>query len=133
MLINVQPVTPKKHQYFMKTIYWTTTLLLSIFLLWSAYTYLYSKPTIEGVKELGFPDYFRIQLAVLKIIAVLIILLPQFPVQVKEWAYAGAGLFFITAIVSHIAHKDPFIIALINFILFGILIISNIYLHKYLT
>ncbi|NMH86880.1 DoxX family protein [Flavivirga algicola] len=114
----------------MKTIYWTTTILLSIFLLWSAWTYLYSKPTIEGVKELGFPDHFRIQLAVLKIIAIFILLIPQFPIQIKEWAYTGIGLFFITAIVAHIVHKDSFIITIINLVFMGLLITSNIYLHK---
>ncbi len=114
----------------MKTIYWTTTILLSIFLLWSAWTYLYSKPTIEGVRALGFPDHFRIQLAVLKLIAVAILLIPQIPIQVKEWAYAGVGLFFITAIVAHVAHKDPYIITLINLVFVGLLITSNIYLYK---
>lgn len=114
----------------MKTIYWATTISLSIFLLWSSYTYLFSKSTIYGVKALGFPDHFRIQLAVLKIIAVLILLIPQIPIQVKEWAYAGIGLFFITAIVAHTVHKDPFIITAINLFLIGVLVISNIYLHK---
>ncbi len=114
----------------MKTTYWTTTILLSIFLLWSAWTYLYSKPAIEGVRVLGFPDHFRIQLAVLKLIAVAILLIPQIPIQIKEWAYAGIGLFFITAIVAHIVHKDPYIITLINLVFVGLLITSNIYLHK---
>ncbi|WP_375560018.1 DoxX family protein [Bernardetia sp. OM2101] len=113
-----------------KLIYWTSTTLLVLFLLWSAYTYLYSKATIEGVKELGFPDFFRVQLAVLKIVAVLIILIPQIPMQAKEWAYSGIGLFFLTAIVAHIAHKDPIIITLINGVLVILLIVSNIYLHK---
>ena len=114
----------------MKSIYWTTTILLSVFLLWSAWSYLFSKPTIEGIKALGFPDHFRIQLAVLKIIAVAVILVPNLPVQIKEWAYAGIGLFFITAIVAHTAHKDPFVITLVNLFLMGLLITSNIYLHK---
>jgi len=114
----------------MKLIYWITTILVAIFLLWSAYTYLYSKQTIEGIRDLGFPDFFRMELAILKIMAVFILLIPQIPIQVKEWAYAGAGLFFITAIVAHIAHKDPIIITLVNIILIILLIISNIYLHK---
>ncbi len=114
----------------MKTIYWTTTIILSVFLMWSAYTYLFSKNTIDGVKALGFPDHFRIQLAVLKLLGVFIILLPQIPIQVKEWAYAGIGLFFITAIVAHTAHKDPFIITIINLVLLIILMMSNIYLKK---
>ncbi len=114
----------------MKTIYWTTTALISVFLLWSAYTYIFSKTTIQGVEALGFPNHFRIQLAVLKVLAVIIILIPQIPLQVKEWAYAGIGLFFITAIVAHTAHKDPVFITIINVILIIILILSRIYLGK---
>jgi len=114
----------------MKTIYWATTILISLFLLWSSYTYIFSKTTISGIRELGFPDHFRIQLGILKVIAVIIILTPQIPIQYKEWAYSGIILFFITAIVAHTAHKAPFIITLINVVLIAITIISNIYLHK---
>lgn len=114
----------------MKNIYWASTGVLSLFLLWSSYTYLFSKATIEGVRNLGFPDYFRVQLAILKIIAVLILLIPQIPLQAKEWAYAGITLFFITAIVAHTAHKDPFFITLINLALIGILVVSYYHLPK---
>lgn len=114
----------------MKTTYWTTTLLTAIYLLWSAYSYLFSKSTIEGIKDLGFPDYFRIELAVLKVLAVIILLVPQIPIQIKEWAYVGIGLFYITAIVAHAAHKDPLIISLINIVLMGLLVVSNMYLKK---
>ncbi len=114
----------------MKNTYWITTVLISLFLLWSAYTYLFSKATIAGIKELGFPDHFRIQLGILKVLAVLILLIPQIPIQYKEWAYSGVVLFFITAIVAHTAHKDPFIITVINLILIVITITSNYYLHK---
>jgi len=114
----------------MKIIYWTSTILISLFLLWSSYTYIFSKTTISGIRELGFPDHFRIQLSILKIIAVIIILTPQIPIQYKEWAYVGILLFFITAIVAHTAHKDPFIITAINLILIVITITSNMYLHK---
>ncbi len=114
----------------MKNIYWITTGIISLFLLWSAYTYIFNKATIEGVKSLGFPDHFRIQLAVLKIIAVIILLTPQISIQYKEWAYSGVALFFITAIVAHVAHKDPIVITVINLVLIGLLIISNLYLHK---
>lgn len=115
----------------MKTIYWISTGVLSLFLLWSSYSYIFSKATIDGVRDLGFPDHFRIQLAILKVVAVLIILIPQIPVQLKEWGYAGIALFFITAIVAHTAHKDPFFITLINLVLIGILLISYSYMHQY--
>ncbi len=114
----------------MRTIYWISTILISLFLLWSSYTYIFSKATIRGIRELGFTDHFRVQLGILKLIAVIIILTPQIPIQYKEWAYSGIILFFITAIVAHTAHKDPFIITVINITLIGITITSHIYLHK---
>jgi len=73
----------------MKIIYWTSTILISLFLTWSSYTYIFNKATISGIRELGFPDYFRIQLSILKVIAVILLLLPQIPIQYKEWAYSG--------------------------------------------
>lgn len=114
----------------MKTMYWSSTLIIAVFLLWSSYTYLFSKAIIEGVKALGFPDYFRIQMAILKALAVIIILTPIIPIQIKEWTYAGIALFFLTAIIAHIAHKDPMIITIINLALIVVLIVSYIYFHK---
>lgn len=90
----------------MNLIYWVSTTLVSAFMLVSAYTYFFHNLTIEGFRELGFPDFFRIQLAVLKILAVVVLLLPVIPIKYKEWAYAGVGLFLITAIVAHVAHND---------------------------
>ena len=98
--------------------------------MWSAYGYIFSKAVIEGVEKLGFPNFFRIELALLKIIAVAVILIPQIPIQYKDWAYVGIGLFYLTAIIAHFAHKDPIVFNLLNFILFFILIVSNIYLKK---
>ncbi|WP_027421289.1 DoxX family protein [Crocinitomix catalasitica] len=116
----------------MKTIYWSSTLIISAFLFLSSYTYLFSKSTIDGIKDLGFPDFFRIELAVLKLIAAIILLLPFTftSLPVKEWTYAGVGLFLVTAVVAHIAHKDSIGIMILLFILMGILIISNIYMNK---
>jgi hypothetical protein len=112
----------------MKTIYWTSTILLSAFLLLSTYSYFFNKSTIEGIKALGFPDFFRIELVILKIIAVGILLIPAVPHQYKEWAYAGVGLFILTAIIAHIAHKDSLMMTLLNLVIFMLLIISNYYL-----
>ncbi|MEO0731877.1 MAG: DoxX family protein [Bacteroidota bacterium] len=90
----------------MTTIYWTSTLLLSGFLLLSSYTYFFSQATIEGLRDLGFPDFFRVQLGVLKLLAVAALLYQKDVSPVKEWAYAGVACFLITAIVAHVAHRD---------------------------
>jgi hypothetical protein len=55
------------------------------------------------------------------------------PFQVKEWAYAGVGLFLITAIVAHIAHQDSWAITFINLFLILLLVVSNYSLHKIST
>ncbi|MEO0472861.1 MAG: DoxX family protein [Bacteroidota bacterium] len=112
--------------------YWITTTLVSLFLAWSAYSYLFSEATIRGIQELGFPGFFRLQLAVLKILAILVLLLPHIPLYVKDWAYAGVALFFITAMVAHFAHKDPLFINLLNLVMLGLLIASRIGLQKML-
>jgi energy-coupling factor transporter transmembrane protein EcfT len=114
----------------MKIIYWSSTILISAFLTLSAYSYLFSKNTIDGFRDLGFPDFFRIQLAVLKIIAVPLLLIPMIPIQMKEWTYAGVGLFLITAIVAHLKHKDSYAILVVLFALLVILVLSNIYFSK---
>jgi len=89
-------------------------------------------PTIDGIKELGFPSFFRVQLAILKILAVVVLIVPIVPAQLKEWAYAGAALFFLTAIVAHIANKDSWLILIVNIIFILILFVSNItYKHHY--
>lgn len=105
--------------------YWVSTILLALMLVLSSGSYLLSNSTIEGVRALGFPDYFRIQLAILKIIAAIVLLVPALPIMLKDWAYAGIGLFLLTAFVAHYAHKDPVWINMINVLLFAILIISR--------
>ncbi|RKR15380.1 DoxX-like protein [Maribacter vaceletii] len=116
----------------MKVIYWFSTAIISAFLFLSSYSYLFSKSTIQGIRALGFPDFFRIELAVLKLIAAIVLLIPFAPLQLKEWSYAGVGLFLITALVAHIKHKDSIFIIILLLILMGILIISNIYMNKLL-
>ncbi len=114
----------------MKLIYWVSTSAISAFLLLSSYTYLFSKSTIEGIKQLGFPDFFRVELAILKLIAAVILLVPFASLQLKEWAYAGVALFLLTALIAHIKYKDSIFIILLLFLLLGVLVISNVHMHK---
>jgi len=114
----------------MKITYWISTLLLCCILAWSAYMFLFQKSGIDGVRALGFPDFFRIQLAVLKLIAIVLLLFPQIPFSVRQWAYAGAALFFLTAIIAHAANKDPISLNIINLIFLFVLVLSNWSLYK---
>lgn len=55
----------------------------------------------EGIRHLGYPDYFRIQLTVFKVMGGLLLVLPSIPSRVKEWVYAGFGISLISACVGH--------------------------------
>lgn len=96
----------------------------------SAAAYILHPGTIDGVRALGFPDSFRVQLAVLKALGALALVVPSIPVRVKEWAYAGTGLFLVTAIVAHTAHGDPIGLTLVNVAFLALLAVSNLGLHR---
>ena len=108
------------------SLHWIATLLLAAFLLWSSWSYVYSAAAIQGFEQLGFPHFFRWQLVVLKLAAVVVLLVPAMPNRIKEWCYAGIGLFLLTATVAHIAHKDSWLILGVNGAFFGLLIVAGV-------
>ena len=111
-------------------IYWSATGLIALMMIFSAYSYI-AKPEIAAAfKHLGFPDYFRIELAIAKILGAMVLLIPQIPNKIKEWSYAGFGIVFISAAIAHFSSGDPASIAAMPVIFFVVLIISNVYLHK---
>ena len=55
---------------------------------------------IDGIHRLGFPDYFRVELTVFKVLGGIALILPMVPRRYKEWAYAGFGINFISATVA---------------------------------
>jgi hypothetical protein len=113
-----------------KIIYWVTTGLVSVMMLFSAYSYFSNPEVAAGFTHLGFPSYFRIELAIAKLIASIVLIVPQIPTRVKEWAYAGLGITFISAAIAHTVNGDPAKNIMMPIIFLVILIISNIYLYK---
>lgn len=114
----------------MTSAYWLSTTLPALALAASAFTYFFDKATIAGIAALGFPNFFRIELGVLQFAAAIVLLVPWFPLQVKEWAYAGAALFYVTALIAHIAHRDSHAITALNLALLCAPFISNHCLHE---
>ena len=84
----------------------------------------------EGIRHLGYPDYFGVMLAVFKVLGSLTLIIPQIPARIKEWAYAGFALDFIAACVSTMAIDGVSGMAFFPLIVFAVLIISYIYYHK---
>ena len=85
--------------------YWITTVLFSAMMAASGLAYLLSSDFQNKFARLGFPSYFRIELAVFKLAGVLALLLP-IPQPFKEWAYGGFFIVLVSALVAHLAHRD---------------------------
>jgi putative oxidoreductase len=86
-----------------KTLYWTVKTFISFFMIFSAY---YSYTHAADLRMLGFPDYFRIELVVLKIIGAIVLLFPFTPLRIKEWVYAGFIITMVSALTAHICSGD---------------------------
>lgn len=97
-----------------KIIYWIATLWLALGMLATGTLQLFkakaegalAPPGVYGITHLGYPVYFLTILGVWKILGVVAVLIPKFPL-VKEWAYAGFFFAMSGAIFSHIAVGDP--------------------------
>jgi len=115
-----------------KITYWILTGLVSLMMAFSAYKYL-TDPTIDaGFKHLGFPSYFRIELAIAKLIAAVLLLAPV-AARVKEWTYSALGIVFISAFIAHTASADPVANRVMPVVFLLVLIGSYLTYHKVKT
>ncbi len=113
-----------------KIVYWASTGLFSTFLFLTGISY-FTDPKFVGIYEhLGFPQYFRVELGIAKIIGVLLLLIPIVPSTIKEWVYAGFGITLFSGVIAHSQSGDSFgyIINVLFWLI--ILIISYVYWHK---
>jgi len=113
-----------------KIIYWVTTWII---FLWDGVMPALTSHTqlaVEGIKHLGYPDYFRVLLVTFKVLGALVLILPGIPDRIKEWAYAGFGITFLSASISHWAVDGFGGQTIFPLIVFGILIVSYLYFLK---
>lgn len=91
-----------------KITYWVVTIWLSLGVLSGGiFQLMRMEDAVANFVRLGYPVYVLTILGVWKILAVIAILIPKFPI-LKEWAYAGLFFLLSGALVSHIAVSDPF-------------------------
>ncbi|MCF6401298.1 DoxX family protein [Chitinophaga filiformis] len=109
-----------------KIIYLATTVFVAMFSILGAWGLLALPFFIDTVHVMGYPRYFRISLAVFKILGGVVILAPL-PARVKEWAYAGIGINVICAIISFSAIQAPAVSFISPVIGLLVLIISYVY------
>ena len=113
-----------------KIIFWITTIIIFLFEGVMPALTSQSEMAKEGIRHLGYPEYFGNVLVVFKILGVLVLVIPSISKNVKEWAYAGFGFDFIFASISHFSIDGIGFQAFFPLIFLVILAISYIYYHK---
>ncbi len=113
-----------------KYIYWGSTILLALMMAASGTMYFIAEDMAQTFAQLGFPDYFRIELGVAKILGAAALLVPL-PRAVKEWTYAGFTISFVSAVIAHLASGDPIATIIPPVVAFLILAASYTTYHQH--
>lgn len=111
-----------------RIVYIITTALISLAMAFSTYAYLTNPELKTAFYHLGFPDYFRVELAIAKLFAAIALWLPVR--LLRETAYIGLTISFISAAIAHIAVADSLGHILYPVIVLGILTTSYITYYK---
>jgi DoxX-like family len=85
--------------------FWIATALFCLQIGFTAYAQLRLPVVAEAFAHLGFPDYFRVELAWAKLLGVVVLLAPV-AARLKEWAYAGFAITLVSALLAHFSLGD---------------------------
>ena len=85
--------------------FWIATALFCLQISFTAYAQLRLREVSEAFAHLGFPAYFRVELAWAKLLGVVLLLAPV-PPRLKEWAYAGFAFDLGSALIAHLSVGD---------------------------
>jgi len=113
-----------------KWIFWIVTGIIVLFDgVMPAFTF-QSEMAKEGIRHLGYPDYFGVMLTVFKVLGALALIIPYIPKRVKEWAYAGFAIDFISAFVSTWAVDGLSAMTFFPIVFLGLLALSYVYWNR---
>lgn len=114
----------------LKIAYWVTTGLVVLGMLFSFYNYFFNPMLKDAFEHLGFPDWFRVELGIVKLLGALALGLPRIPARIKEWAYFGFFVNFLSAFLAHNIAGDPTTAQASPLIMLALLIISYVTYHQ---
>lgn len=87
-----------------KIIYWTGAILTSLWFGASGFFELTTNPIVWGItQQLGYPQHFIYLLGVLKVAGVIVLLIPNKLLRLKEWVFAGVFFDITFAFFSKVA------------------------------
>jgi DoxX-like family len=85
--------------------FWVATALFCLQIGFTAYAQLRLPQVAQAFTHLGFPAYFRMELAWAKLLGVVLLLAPV-SARFKEWAYAGFAFTLVSALIAHLSVGD---------------------------
>ena len=101
-------------------VYWLVTVVFClIFALGGMANLLRAEVQVEAMTALGYPTYMMTILGVFKILGVIALLAPGFPI-LKEWAYAGFAFDMVGASASHAFVGDPLQTIIVPLVILGV-------------
>jgi hypothetical protein len=87
-----------------KIIYWSGAIFMSLWFGASGFFELTKNPLVWDItQQLGYPSHFIYILGVFKLLGILVLLLPNRLLRLKEWVFAGMFFDIIFAFFSKIA------------------------------
>ena len=112
-----------------KIIYWVTTGLLALFILPGIF-FMKSEMALEGTKHLGLPNWLHVEVGIGQFIGGLILIIPVINARIKEWAYVGIGIVYLSALIAHLSVDGVIAMSFLPLVFFVLLIISYVYFRK---
>lgn len=110
-----------------KIIYWVATLWLCLGMSATGIVQLiHMEEEVTNFTNLGYPTYLMTLLGIWKILGVIAMLLPRFPL-LKEWAYAGFFFAMSGAVISHLIVGDELITLFGPMLLIALTVVSWYY------
>ncbi|HEV7348842.1 DoxX family protein [Telluribacter sp.] len=113
-----------------KIVYWTSTAIIFLFEGVMPALTSHTDLAVEGIRHLGYPDYFRVMLSVFKVLGCLALVLPFVNGRIKEWAYAGLSFTMLSACISHWVVDGLGQYAIFPLFILSILILSYVSYHR---
>ena len=89
-----------------------------------------SKMAIEGATHIGIPRWLGLEISIGQLLGLVLLIIPAVPARIKEWAYVGFGILYISAAVAHISVGDPLGNTIMAIVFFGLLLVSYTSFHK---
>ena len=115
-----------------KITYWISTGLVSLGMVLSFFNYLFNPVMVAGYAHIGFPDWFRVELGIAKLLGALALVIPAVPARVKEWAYAAFFINFFSAFLAHYFVGDPLVNQISPLVVLLLLVVSYLSREKLL-